>query len=64
MAWIFETKSYLWTTLQKNTLTMPYFLTPTKSDTETVKIGLSIDFKAINRFRSDVGIVEIDAMRR
>ncbi|MEN9301639.1 MAG: hypothetical protein RL264_68 [Bacteroidota bacterium] len=43
---------------------MSHFLQPTKSEAETVKIGLCIDFKVINRFRSDVGIVEIDAMRR
>ena len=41
---------------------MFHFLSPTKSEAETVKIGLCINFKAINRFRSDIGIVEIDAM--
>ena len=45
-----------------NALLMSNFLTPTKSEAETVKIGLCIDFKIINRLRSDVGIVEIDAV--
>ena len=42
---------------------MFHFLTSTKSEAETVKIGLSIDFKRINCFRLDGGMVEIDGMR-
>jgi hypothetical protein len=41
---------------------MPYFLTPTKSDAETVKIGLSIDFKRINRFWLDGMMVGMGAV--
>ena len=43
---------------------MFHFPPPTKSEAETIKIGLCIDFKIFIRLRSDVGIVEIDAMRR
>jgi hypothetical protein len=41
---------------------MSHFLSPIKSEAETVKIGLCIDFKTINCLRSDGGIVEIDAV--
>jgi len=61
--WKAETKSYLWSTQQNNALIMFHFLTSTKSEAETVKIGLSIDFKRINCFRLDGGMVEIDGMR-
>jgi hypothetical protein len=38
---------------------MSFFHTPAKSKAETVKIGLCIDFKVINRFRLGVGIMHM-----
>lgn len=63
-AWIFETKSYIWSTEENNALLMFHFRTPQKNKVETVKIGLYINFKEINRLKSDLGKVEMDAMRK
>jgi hypothetical protein len=42
---------------------MSPFRTPTKSEAETVKIGLCIDFKTINRLRSGGSMDDVPTAR-